>query len=197
MKKLSEYQAIIVDLDGTLYYQQPVRMAMLVEMLLHFWRLPEFLIVWKYRKLYEQGLNEKQRLALLPEKAPKIVHEWMIMRPLRHVERWRDGMLLDLLRAVQAAGVRVIVYSDYPVKEKLLALDFVPDQAISAGETGCLKPEGSGLLRILALLGISPERSLVIGDRPEKDGKLAENIGAACVILTNKNRSELYRSVLY
>ena len=29
MKRLTEYQAIIVDLDGTLYYQKPVRLAML------------------------------------------------------------------------------------------------------------------------------------------------------------------------
>ena len=47
MKKLTDYQEIIVDLDGTLYYQQPVRMAMLKEMALHFWKLRDFLVVKK------------------------------------------------------------------------------------------------------------------------------------------------------
>jgi len=47
MKRLTEYQAVIVDLDGTLYYQKPVRHAMLKEMALHFWRLRDFLVVKK------------------------------------------------------------------------------------------------------------------------------------------------------
>ena len=195
MKKLSEYQAIIVDMDGTLYYQRPVRIAMLIEMLLHFWRLPEFIIVQKYRRLYEQGLNEQIRLDCLPENAPKIIREWMIERPLRYIELWRDTMLLNLLRAAQSENVRVIVYSDYPVEEKLRALGFVPDLAISAGDTGCLKPEGSGLLRILALYGVSPEYSLVIGDRLEKDGMLATNIGAEYIVLPKIKRSEIYHSI--
>ena len=69
MKQLSEYRALIVDLDGTLYFQKPVRMAMLKDMLLHFWRVREFLIVRKYRKLYEQGCEETERLARLPAAA--------------------------------------------------------------------------------------------------------------------------------
>jgi beta-phosphoglucomutase-like phosphatase (HAD superfamily) len=51
MKRLTEYQAIIVDLDGTLYFQKPVRMAMLNSMALHFWKFRDFLIIQKYRKL--------------------------------------------------------------------------------------------------------------------------------------------------
>ena len=44
MKPLTNYPAIIVDLDGTLYYQKPVRIAMLKEMVLHFWRFRDFLM---------------------------------------------------------------------------------------------------------------------------------------------------------
>lgn len=195
MKKLSEYQAIIVDLDGTLYYQQPVRLAMLIEMLLHFWRFPEFLIVQKYRELYEQGLSEQDRMCRLPNNAPRIIHEWMIERPLKYVQKHRDQQLIDLLQAAEKAGIIVIVYSDYPVLEKLVALDYNPNKALSAIDTGCLKPDISGLTSILESLGIIPQSCLVIGDRREKDGVLSERLGADYIILPKENRNKLYQSI--
>ncbi len=195
MKRLTEYQAIIVDLDGTLYYQKPVRLAMLKEMLLRFWRLPEFLIVWKYRKLYEQGLGERDRLTRLPANAPQVIREWMIERPLKYVYKYRDAALIDLLKRAEASGCRVIVYSDYPVAEKLEALQFEPFKAFTANDSGCLKPEASGLEKILLSLGVLPEKCLVVGDRQEKDGILAERLGAACIILPEEDRTRIYSAI--
>lgn len=183
MKKLTDYQAVIVDLDGTLYYQKPVRIAMLKEMLLRFWRVREFLVVKKYRDLFEQGLNEKERLSRLPSYASVVIQEWMVDRPCPYVAKYKDSELIGLLEGAKAVSVMVIVYSDYPVKEKLRALRFFPDAAYRSEDIGHLKPEAEGLKRILEKQGISPDHCLVIGDRDEKDGALARNLGSEKLIL--------------
>ena len=195
MKKLTDYQAIIVDMDGTLYYQQPVRMAMLVEMLLHFWRLPEFVIVQKYRSLYENGLSYQKRLTLLPDSAPRVIQEWMINRPLKHIRKHQDSELLDILMQAAKKGIIVIVYSDYQVIEKLEAVEFTPSYYFTADEFDTLKPDASALIEALITRSIDPKQCLVIGDRYEKDGILAQNMGADYFILpsTKVKRKRCYQ----
>ena len=197
MKQLTWYQAIIVDMDGTLYYQKPVRLAMLGKMMTYFWRLSDFLIIWKYRKLYERGLSEEERMARLPNRAPQAIQEWMIHRALPFVHKYRDAELIDLLEKVASKNVSVIVYSDYPVKEKLEAIHLSPEQCYSAADLGTMKPEASRLINILLAQGINPKNCLVIGDRYEKDGKLAENMNADCLILPKgkKIRRRLYLEI--
>ena len=193
--RLADYQAVIVDLDGTLYYQMPVRMAMLKEMALHFWKLRDFLVIKKYRKLYEQGVSERERLAMLPDNASTIIQEWMVERPCPYVSANRDKELIRILSVVKATGTPVIVYSDYPVKEKLSAMGFNPDMAFCSEDLGSLKPDPKGLRRILGENHITPERCLVIGDREEKDGALAHGLGSDALILpgVHAERQKLYR----
>ena len=199
MKPLTNYPAIIVDLDGTLYYQKPVRIAMLKEMVLHFWRFRDFLIIRKYRKLYEQGYSEAERKALLPAATSQMIHEWMLKRPLPFVAKYRDDVLISQLEQVMKSRVTVLVYSDYPVKEKLEALRFSPDQAYSAEDLGCMKPNAEGLIRILTEQHIDPKACLVIGDRKDKDGVLGSNMSAEVLILpaSRKKRAEIYKNFLF
>ncbi len=198
MKKLTDYQAIIVDLDGTLYFQKPVRIAMLKEMVLHFWHFRDFLIVKRYRELYEHGLNEQERFASLPDHAPPITHEWMIDRPLPYVAKYKDSEIIKLLTEIGNMGKTVIVYSDYPVTEKLGALHFVPSAAYSAEETNCLKPDATGIIDILRGLSIVPEQCLIIGDRQDKDGDMARNMAADVVILPPdcSERLKIYEEII-
>ena len=197
MKKLTDYQAIIVDLDGTLYYQQPVRMAMLKEMALHFWKLRDFLVVKKYRELFEQGICEKERLSQLPDNASSIIQEWMVERPCVYVAKSRDQELIRFLEAAKMDGAIIIVYSDYPVKEKLSALGFAPDRAYRSEDICSLKPDSDGLKQVLEDNNIAPECCLVIGDRKEKDGALAANLGADVIILpkTSAERKKNYQRI--
>ncbi len=197
MNKLTDYQAIIVDLDGTLYAQKPVRRAMLRTMFFHLWRYRDFLIVKKYRELFERGLNEQDRFSRLPDGAPTIIREWMILRPLPYVAKYRDRELIALLEKAQSAGETVIVYSDYPVREKLEALAFSPNQAYSSEDTGSMKPEPAGLVRLLQAQEINPAYCLVIGDRADRDGPLAKNMGASSIILPSRaaERATLYRAL--
>lgn len=189
MWQLTEYRALIVDLDGTLYFQKPVRLAMLKQMALHFWRLREFLIVKKYRNLFEAGLPERERLAQLPADAETVIHEWMIVRPLPYISKYRDETLISLLEQAMHCGVTVYVCSDYPVEEKLAALRFKPEKAFSAEDLGCMKPNAAGVQRILSEQNIPAESCLVIGDRHSKDGLLASNLGAEALILSGEKKA--------
>ena len=183
MKKLSEYPALIVDLDGTLYAQRPVRLAMLREILRQFHRLSDFRIIRKYRRMYEQGLSETARLARLPARAPGVIREWMIERPLPYLRRYRDDALMDLLARARERGIKVFICSDYPAAEKLAALSLAVDGVCSAADTGCLKPDPSALLDMLGPLGIRASDCLVIGDRADKDGAMAAAMRADFLLL--------------
>lgn len=197
MKNIFEYRAIIVDLDGTLYEQRKLRIGMILKMLRSFWKWKEFLVVYKYHCLYEQGYNELQRRMHLPIHAPDIIDEWMIKQSLPLISKYKDCHLIYLLEKVMRAGSRVIVYSDYPVNEKLSALSFRPSEAYSSDDLHCMKPNPSGISRVLKQAGILPEACLVIGDRYEKDGMLADAMGADFLLLPpgQKKRKKLYKKI--
>ena len=57
-----------------------------------------------------------------------------------------------------------------------------------------MKPDPSGFLKIAARLGIDPGSCLVIGDREDKDGAFAANVGARALILpeSKKKRRSVY-----
>ncbi len=183
MRRLSDYQAIIVDMDGTLYYQKPVRLAMIKEMLFHFWRLPDFIIVQKYRKMYEKGFSERERFDHLPVRAPQVIREWMIERPLKYIKKYKDSILINILHVLRQNKVIVYIYSDYPTDEKIAFLDIHVDNTYCSDDLSCMKPNASGMHNILMIQGISGNNVLVIGDRQDKDGLFAENLGADKLIL--------------
>lgn len=197
IKKLDEYETIVVDLDGTLCYQKPVRSMMVLEMMINFWRWSALVIVKKYRELYELGCHEAERLQQLPERAPCVIREWMIDRPLKYIKMFKDEELLAILQTAAMSKKKLIVYSDYPVREKLSALNFNPDYAFSAEDVGSLKPDPTGLWKKLRESKVNIERCLVIGDRYEKDGILAEKMGVDCIILpcAKTERRKLYKSL--
>lgn len=69
--------------------------------------------------------------------------------------------------------------------------------AYCSEDIGTLKHEADGLKNVLAENNIIPERCLVIGDREEKDGALATNLGAKAIIVAKSiyEREKLYRNV--
>ena len=159
---------------------------MLKEMIVHFWRAREYFTIYRYRRLYEMGYNEKQRVEHLPSNATRVVHEWMIERPLKYISRFRDAKLISILITMQSKGIPIIVYSDYPSFEKLQALNFAPSQSYCSIDLECMKPDATGIINELRSQSIAPERCLVIGDRFDKDGLLAKNMNSEYIILSQE-----------
>jgi len=180
-KKLGEYRLIILDMDGTLYYQFPLRICMCIELALyysfHIRRIAELFMIRRYRKKYEKGILEKE--------TPVVLH-WMQEKPLRYIALFRDRKLISLVRRLREQGAKIVVYSDYPVRKKITALSgLTTDYFFCAADAciQCLKPDAQGLNNILHITGEAAGNSLFIGDRYEKDGKCAENAGMDYIIL--------------
>jgi hypothetical protein len=62
-KVISDYKAFILDMDGTLYYQIPVRICMAVELffyyICHLNKISDLFLIYAYRKNSELGILQK------------------------------------------------------------------------------------------------------------------------------------------
>ena len=59
------------------------------------------------------------------------------------------------------------------------------DWVVSAPELGGLKPAPEVLKKVLEKMKVTAEQCLVIGDREDTDGALAQSIGAAFQLIQN------------
>jgi HAD superfamily hydrolase (TIGR01509 family) len=190
------HAAWLVDLDGTLYVQAPVRLAMAAELSLLGWPSVRFLRQFRreHERLRELGLEgdpfrlqierTAQALGASPSAIEATVRDWMIERPAKWLPLFRRRELLAELASFRAAGGRTALVSDYPARRKLEALGAsgLFDIVVASGEPDGptrLKPHPSGMLRAAAALGVEPARCLVIGDRPDADGRAASAAGMA------------------
>ena len=199
------YAAWLVDLDGTLYKPQLVKLAMAAELALFGWRAIGTLRT--FRQVHEE-LRELEADAALAEQSPyqrqlthaaqrlgrerasveAVVREWMFERPLKWVARAKREALLSALAQYHELGGKTALVSDYPASGKLAALGATAlfDIVVSNGEAGGpsrLKPHPEGYLSAAKQLGVEPERCLVIGDRDDADGAAARAAGmAVCII---------------
>lgn len=198
-------EAILFDVDGTLYHQPPVRREMTRQLARFCFRSPfaglrtvRFLSA--YRRAQENLRLEETEDApgrqlsvacsgtrLDTELATRIVEEWMGKRPLQVVAAFRREGLLELLTAAQKAGIRRGVFSDYPAGGKLRALgcEGLFDSILSAQDPAvrAFKPSPRGLVESLRRMGVAPGEALHVGDRPEVDGEAARRAGIKCVII--------------
>ena len=101
-----------------------------------------------------------------------------LIRKFHRPTEWLD----DFIHLCKQNTVQLVVLSDYGhVAEKLEALGIdkkLFDWVISAPELGGLKPAPQLLLQILEKVKVTPKQCLVIGDREDTDGQLAQSVGA-------------------
>ena len=101
----------------------------------------------------------------------------VIQRYYKPVE-WLAPFIADCKKQ----GIHLVVLSDYGhTHEKLHALninenDF--DWVVAAPELGGLKPAPDVLKKVLEKMNLTAEQCLVIGDREDTDGALAQSVGA-------------------
>jgi putative hydrolase of the HAD superfamily len=190
------HDAWLVDLDGTLYVQAPVRLAMAAELSL--FGLRAVRVLKRFRREHERvrelelegdpfRLQLERTAEALAEPATLVeaqVRDWMIERPAKWLSLFRRRELLREIGAFRASGGRTALVSDYPARRKLEALGATPlfDVIVASGEPNGpsrLKPHPSGMLSAAAALGVPPTRCLVLGDRPDADGVAASAAGMA------------------
>ncbi len=196
MPDLRSYGAVLVDLDGTLYRQRPVRLLMAIELLVMGWSA--IAVLRAFRRSHEEvrlaerlersSPYEEQlrltaaRLGVAEARVRAIVEDWMVRRPMKWLGRFARKELLQELANYRSAGGKLALVSDYPATQKALAFSRWThfDVVVSSGEAGGparLKPHPEGYLTAAERVGVLPAHCLVIGDREDADGDAARAAG--------------------
>jgi HAD superfamily hydrolase (TIGR01509 family) len=213
----SGLEAIVLDLDGTLYRQDSLRRAMAARLVLAHVTRPAagvrtLRVLGAYRKAQEElrhalptdgavaDLAEAQ-LALACARtrsdrafAGACVARWMEQEPLDLLASRIQPGLLEFLGTCHAHGLKLGVLSDYPAEPKLkaLGLDGLFDVVLAAQspDVGVFKPHPRGLLVAMERLGVAASACLYVGDRVDVDAATAAAAGVACCILTRSKAVE-------
>lgn len=196
-------KGIIFDLDGTLYMQKPVRLWMFVGLAkyycLHFWKWRELYGIYIFRSIREKDaykdFSVEQQIEYTSKRVKmnqfdlyEKIQYWMFRYPLFLIDRFKNVDLLQYLRSEQNKGKKIIIYSDYPVEDKLNCLKIEPDAIFYPGINGInsLKPSATAMQNILNRIEMKPEELLFIGDRKDKDGESARLAGIPFVLVNHK-----------
>lgn len=190
----STYDGYILDVDGTLYDQRRVRLAMLCRLASHYLRHPlqlrEGLALYRFRRLrempawkdssFDELFAELEKSVRLPAaRCAQVIRYWMFQVPLDLLESFAYRDVISFVNGEHGRGKRVIVYSDYPAEEKLDVLGLCCDSMYVFGRGGVdeQKPSPRVMERILRETALAPDGLLYVGDRDEKDGASAKLAG--------------------
>lgn len=211
MKKqsLEDYKAIILDMDGTLYFQKPFRRKMICSLFMHLLKNPtaikDMLIIWKYRVIREDwtqyedtmhfdanaDMKTRQyyyvasKMRTTSKYVEQVIDFYMMKMPLSLLDAYKDQILIHIIEYLKEKSCQIIVYSDYPVEDKMKALGVCADKYYTSADPliNCMKPNPKGLEVIMRDLGIDASEAIMIGDRYEKDGLAAIANGMDYIIL--------------
>lgn len=195
---------VVFDVDGTLYDQRGLRLRMLREMLLAALRTRDirFIRVLRaYRHIreelgdslhldFERELTSRTAAAVgcSEEEVRSTAEEWLERRPLRHLIRYRYPRLPELFRGLRKQGKKIGIFSDYPARDKLAAMELDADVIVCASDAdvAVLKPHPKGLHVLMSRAATHPAETILIGDRPERDGLAARAAEVRSLIRSSK-----------
>jgi phosphoglycolate phosphatase/putative hydrolase of the HAD superfamily len=200
---VAPYDLVVFDLDGTLYFQRPVRARMALRLAGHYathpWRWRELALLRDFRNAREasdRATDEElvadlaSRHRLPPAVGRAVLDRWLLTEPLRAVAAHVDTGLVAIVQDLRRGGLRVAVLSDYPTEAKLTALGIAVDAQFCTAEPpiAARKPAQDGIAWVLRHFGVAPGRALMVGDRDDKDGASARAAGVDAVILPRSRR---------
>jgi putative hydrolase of the HAD superfamily len=200
--------AVGFDIDGTLYPPAAFYWRLVPFTAVHF---PLMLAFHKVRAVMhgesgEAGAFYRKQAAVLagllkidPACAEQIIDEkiyqnWTALfkkiKPYPHVA--------ETLRRLKAAGYKLGVLSDFPVREKLvnMKLSGYWDAEISSEETGAVKPASAGFFALAEKLQTPPENILYVGNSYRFDVKGAAAVGMKTALRVHPlQRNRLFSGV--
>jgi HAD superfamily hydrolase (TIGR01549 family) len=197
-------ELVIFDMDGTLYDQRRLRTRMLAALLrdaIARRSLDTILTLRAFRKcrehlgdeptadfLHAQYAVPAAHRGCSPEHVRAIVADWMEQRPLPFLASCQRRGVRPLFEAIVRAGKRIAILSDYPAADKLAALGLSADFVVAATDPDIarLKPDPTGLLRLLHWADVPPHRAIMIGDRADRDAAVANRAGVPALILSDR-----------
>lgn len=204
----NDFDLVVFDVDGTLYDQRRLQLAMLRRLLVATWQtrsLDTILTLRTFRQVREALGNQPgadfmtlqyARTAFQRHKTEDEVRalaaDWLEKRPLDLLASCRYPHLDTLFAGLRAAGKKIAVFSDYPAREKMSALGLQAQFIVCATDEGIarLKPDPCGLLAILRQTGVCVARALMVGDRFDRDAAAASRAGMRALIRSRQSHPE-------
>ena len=199
-----DIRLVVFDVDGTLYRQRSLRLRMARDLLWHSLRRADsrtLPILRTYRKLRESyGEREvvdfeaaliaatAREHGCVEEQVRRITVEWIDERPLPYLPACMYPNVAALFTAIRASGRLVGIFSDYPAAAKLEHMGLRADHIVCAidPEVGVQKPHPRGLERLIVTADATPEETVLIGDRAERDGLAARRAGAKVLLRSER-----------
>ena len=202
-------RAVLFDVDGTLYHQRSLRLLMARELGIAPWfqgaptHVPR---LWRalsaFRRVREelrtlgrpdeplvrlQYTRAAERAGVSVSQMEAMVTEWVYQRPLKHLPRVVRAGMAEVLEELDARGVRLGAFSDYPVAEKLDAMGLRARMSLeldaTAADINAFKPHPRGFEIACAGWGLRPEQVLYVGDRVDVDARAAAHAGMPSAIV--------------
>ncbi len=191
---IEKYKSVVFDLDGTLYDNKGLPMKLILGDLWNMFvlsaeRKARKVVMGKdygtedkvYAALFEEMTRVKK--GLTTEKARRWYEDKYMPLQVSVLQIYFQArpLAVELLEALKARNLKVILYSDYGhAAEKLQALAIPTDLfdgIVSAPELGGLKPSRPSMERLMERFGLEPETMLYVGDREDTDGESARSFG--------------------
>ena len=207
----NKYDLYVFDVDGTLYYQNKLRLIMgkrlLTYYLLHPLKFKDLIIIKNFRSLRENAKDTNGLFDITAKKCNvsvsrvnEVIKKWIYENPIDALIASKDDTLLAIIDKLKANGKTVVIWSDYEADDKLKALKLSTDYVYTAEQerVGELKPSPKGLKLIMSDLRVAKDKTIMIGDRMVKDGEAAKKAGCDYLILSKskKKREEQLKTLL-
>lgn len=207
----NKYDLYVFDVDGTLYYQNKLRLIMgkrlLLYYLLHPLKFKDLIIIKNFRSLRENAKDTNGLFDITAKKCNvsvsrvnEVIKKWIYENPIDALIASKDDTLLAIIDKLKADGKTVAIWSDYEADDKLKALKLSTDYVYTAEQerVGELKPSPKGLNLIMSDLNVPKDKTIMIGDRMVKDGEAAKKAGCDYLILSKskKKREEQLKTLL-
>ena len=207
----NKYDLYVFDVDGTLYYQNKLRLIigkrLFMYYLLHPLKFKDLIIIKNFRSLRENAKDTNGLFDITAKKCNvsvsrvnEVIKKWIYENPIDALIASKDDTLLAIIDKLKANGKTVAIWSDYEADDKLKALKLSTDYVYTAEQerVGELKPSPKGLNLIMSDLNVPKDKTIMIGDRMVKDGEAAKKAGCDYLILSKskKKREEQLKTLL-
>jgi FMN phosphatase YigB (HAD superfamily) len=199
---IAAFRLFIFDLDGTLYDQKKLRKTITLHLFIRFLTLRANLLDLKIIAAYRREREKRKSyasptldadqfdwcssvLGIPALRARKTIEYWMYKFPLPYLLKAQFRGVAEFFKVLKEHGKTIVIYSDFPVEEKLKALGLTADKYFCATdrEISQLKPSAKALEWICKTQDCIAEDAFYIGDRDDTDGESARQAGIPYLII--------------
>lgn len=203
--KYDVLDAVIFDVDGTLYNQKMLRLRVFLSLLK---TLCFHMDTWLIIKVLRSFRRHRESAAFIDAEASlesqyqwvaeathlkidfvrAVVEKWMFVQPLKHLGACQYPGVDLFFKKLKERRIMIGIFSDYPAKQKLTAMALEADCYVCSTDHDVrrLKPDPKGLLKCCGEMRVDPRKTLYIGDRKELDGACARAADIPyCIIPTS------------